>query len=379
MIQFNNVYKSYKNKSVLININFTIHSNEFMVLIGSSGCGKTTMLKLINKLHLMDRGDLIIDGASINAINDIALRRKIGYVVQDGGLFPHLTVAENIGLTLQVTGRQAQECEERIDDLLRLVNLDPVNYRDLFPSQLSGGQRQRVGVARAFSADPEIILMDEPFSALDPVTRADLQDEICKLQKNFKKTVIFVTHDMDEAIKLADRICIIQEGAIVQCDKPEIILKNPANAYVKEFVGKNRLWSSPEFIKATDIMKMHPCQISKERTIIQAIQIMNHNAVDSIMITENKKLMGIVWLKDLQNFSDYKIPLEHFVSNDYRYVYENTSLREIINTIDYDRSGVIPVLSQHQELRGYLTKSSLLAALSKQFITAEAVELGDVK
>lgn len=373
MIIFNGVYKSYKNKSVLLNVNLTIQSSEFMVLIGSSGCGKTTMLKTINKLNAIDQGELLIDGQSIAAINDTKLRRKIGYVVQDGGLFPHLTIAENISIILSIRGETEQKQNERVDALLRMVNLDPEGYRGLYPSQLSGGQRQRVGVARAFATDPEIILMDEPFSALDPLTRNDLQDEICRLQKNLNKTIIFVTHDMDEAIKLGDRICIIQEGRIVQCDTPEVILKKPANAYVEGFIGKNRLWSNPSFIKASDIMKRRPFQISIERSVIQAIQVMNHNSVDSIMVTNNQKFEGIVWLKDLQSFNDYTIPLKHYISHDFHFVYDDTSLKEILNTVECDVTGIIPVITHQEELVGYLTKSSLLATLSKQYQADEEV------
>lgn len=270
MIEFQNVSQGYKNKSVLTGISMTIETGEFVVLIGSSGCGKTTLLKTINKLNPLGKGDVLINGVSIKEIPDNKLRRSIGYVIQDGGLFPHMTTAENISLLLQTVGMAAEEIPERVDHLLEMVNLEPDVYRDCFPIQLSGGQKQRVGVARAFAADPEIILMDEPFSALDPVTRGELQNEVVKLQKRFRKTIVFVTHDMDEALKMADRICIIQNGKIAQFDKPEEILKHPANSYVEEFVGKNRLWGNPAYIKAADIMKKGAVHISKDRTVLQA-------------------------------------------------------------------------------------------------------------
>lgn len=187
MIEFKNVYKSYKNKPVLIDINLKIKSGEFFILIGSSGCGKTTLLKTINKLQTINDGFILIDGISISNIKNTALRKKIGYVVQEGGLFPHLTVAENISIILDNKNLEKEKLNRHIDNLLRMVNLDPITFRDSYPIQLSGGQKQRVGVARAFANDPDIILMDEPFSALDPVTRAELQDEIYKLQKNEKK------------------------------------------------------------------------------------------------------------------------------------------------------------------------------------------------
>lgn len=364
MIVFENVDKAYKNKQVLTNVNLTINSGEFMVLIGSSGCGKTTLLKSINKLHSINGGSIKIDGVPIENQDSIKIRRRIGYVVQDAGLFPHLTVAENISTVLKINEYPQEKIAAHIDELLEMVELEPSAYRDLYPSQLSGGQRQRVGVARAFATDPEIILMDEPFSALDPVTRSDLQDEVVKLQKQLQKTVVFVTHDMDEAIKMADRICIIQNGRIVQCDTAENILKHPANDYVKLFIGQNRLWSNPDFIKAKDIMLKNPCRISANRTVIQALQVMNHARVDSVLVTENNKFKGIVWLEDLKNFEKYNSPLEDFISEDYHAVNEETSLKDIVNTVNYEYFGIIPVLNDNQELCGFLTKSRLLAVLS---------------
>lgn len=367
MITFEEVDKAYKEKLVLHKINLTINDGEFVVLIGSSGCGKTTLLKTINKLETVDRGLIKIDNVSIRQQNTLELRRRIGYVVQDAGLFPHMTIYDNIATVLRINNYDSNNIENRIDELLEMVDLDPNSYKYLYPCQLSGGQKQRVGVARAFATNPDIILMDEPFSALDPVTRSDLQDAVVKLQKQFKKTIVFVTHDMDEAIKLADKICIIQKGWIVQYDTPENILKNPANEYVQNFVGKNRLWSNPEFIKASDIMLKNPCKISVDRTIIQALQVMNHARVDSVLVTEDNKFWGIVWLADLQNFDSYSGSLKNFISDDYHAVYENTSLKEITNTVDYNHFGIVPVLDLKNELVGYLTKSRLLSVLSRQY------------
>ena len=367
MITFEEVDKAYKEKLVLHKINLTINDGEFVVLIGSSGCGKTTLLKTINKLETVDRGLIKIDNVSIRQQNTLELRRRIGYVVQDAGLFPHMTIYDNIATVLRINNYDSNNIENRIDELLEMVDLDPNSYKYLYPCQLSGGQKQRVGVARAFATNPDIILMDEPFSALDPVTRSDLQDAVVKLQKQFKKTIVFVTHDMDEAIKLADKICIIQKGWIVQYDTPDNILKNPANEYVQNFVGKNRLWSNPEFIKASDIMLKNPCKISVDRTIIQALQVMNHARVDSVLVTEDNKFLGIVWLADLQNFDSYSGSLKNFISDDYHAVYENTSLKEITNTVDYNHFGIVPVLDLKNELVGYLTKSRLLSVLSRQY------------
>lgn len=367
MIELKNVSKSFKNKKVLENINLEIQTGEFFVVIGSSGCGKTTLLKSINKLQNIDNGDIIINGESVNSLNPSDLPRKIGYVVQEGGLFPHLTIADNIALTLNIIGESKAKIANRVDEMLQMVNLEPHVYCNLYPSQLSGGQMQRVGVARAFAADPDIILMDEPFSALDPVTRNELQDEVFKLQKRFNKTIIFVTHDMDEAIQLANRICIIQEGTVIQCDTPENILKHPANSYVEDFVGKNKLWSNPEFVKAEDIMLKKPYEISKERTVVQAIQIMGNHNIESILVTEESKLLGVLYLEDIIDKENYTGAIEEYISKEYPYAFTDTNLRKIITTFDYNMSGIIPVIDHSNYVQGYLTKGALLASLSRQF------------
>lgn len=367
MIELKNVSKSFKNKKVLENINLEIQTGEFFVVIGSSGCGKTTLLKSINKLHKIDGGDIIINGSSVSNLKPTDLPKKIGYVVQEGGLFPHLTIADNIALTLNIIGESKEKISNRVDEMLQMVNLEPNMYRNLYPSQLSGGQRQRVGVARAFAADPEIILMDEPFSALDPVTRNELQDEVFKLQKRFNKTIIFVTHDMDEAIKLAGRICIIQNGSVIQCDTPENILKYPANNYVEEFVGKNKLWSNPEFVKASDIMLKKPYEISKERTVVQAIQIMRNYSIESILVTEEGKLLGILYLEDIIDKENHTGTIEEYVSKEYPYEFVDTNLRKIITTFNYNMCGIIPVIDHSNYVQGYLTKGALLSSLSRQF------------
>ena len=238
MIEFQNVSMAYKDRPVLNHVDLTIQDSEFFALIGSRGCGKTTLLKSINKLLNVQKGKLLINGTPVDRIKTNQLPNLVGYVVQAGGLFPHLTVEENIALVMRIAGYPSERISERVTEMLRMVDLDPDTYRNQYPSQLSGGQQQRVGVARAFAVDPPIVLMDEPFSALDPMTRAELQDEIHTLQKKTRKTVLFVTHDMDEAIKLADRICIIQEGHIVQCDTPERMCISAA-------CGKSWSWTRP--------------------------------------------------------------------------------------------------------------------------------------
>ena len=379
MIELQHVYKAYKGKSVLVNVSLTIRSGEFFVLIGSSGCGKTTLLKTINKLNALDKGEVLIDGTSVQQIKVSQLPRLVGYVVQEGGLFPHMTVEENIALTMQISRYPKEQISARIDELLRMVNLDPKVYRNQFPSQLSGGQKQRVGVARAFAADPPIILMDEPFSALDPMTRAELQDEIHRLQQAYHKTIVFVTHDMDEAIKLADRICIIQNGRVIQCDTPAQILKHPANRYIDTFIGKNRLWDNPAFIKARDIMRPRPVTVSCGRTVMQALQIMRQNNVDSLMVTGSGNVFfGMVWLKDLSAGVPMGDRIDKHLSKDYISVSVDDSLKDILTALragDSPDFGAVPVLDAGEILCGFLTKSSLLATLSHRFVPDRTEEV----
>ena len=379
MIEFKNVSKSYRDKLVLRNINMVFESGQFIAIIGSSGCGKTTLLKMINKLLPMNQGDILIDGKSVRDIPNMKLRQEIGYVVQEGGLFPHLTVRENLEIVPQLEKMEPDKRQERIFELLDMVNLEPKLYSNSYPCQLSGGQRQRVGVARAFATDSDLILMDEPFSALDPLTREELQDEIVKLQKEYNKTIVFVTHDMDEAIKCADKICFIQNGNVIQFDRTEEILKHPANDYVEKFVGKNRIWGNPRYIHASDIMCKEPYILSKDRTVLQALQTMRQNAINSIIVVsgKNRCFEGMVWLEDLRDLGGQEMSrnLGEVLSSDYVTVCEDTSLQDIIDEIDYKKSGIIPVLNERRELRGSLSKSILLATLSRRYKTSEeAVE-----
>ena len=239
MIIFEHVYKSFDDSQVLADLNLIIEEGSLVCLIGSSGCGKTTTLKMINRLIEPTEGEIYINGKNIIDIDKTKLRRSIGYVIQHHGLFPHMTVKENIEIIPKLEKVPLQEIEQRTNKLINLMELDD-EYLNISPSNLSGGQQQRVGVARAMANNPKIILMDEPFSALDPITRSNLQDELIKLHKETNTTIVFVTHDMDEAIKIADRICIMKDGHIVQYDTPEEILANPANDYVEEFVGMSK-------------------------------------------------------------------------------------------------------------------------------------------
>jgi osmoprotectant transport system ATP-binding protein len=371
MIEFVNVKKSFKDKVVIKDMSLKINKGELVVFIGLSGCGKTTSLKMINKLTKITSGKILINGKDIENEDTIELRRNMGYVIQQTGVFPHMTVKENIELIPRLQKLDVDKIEKRTLELLEMVGLNAEEYMDRYPGQLSGGQQQRIGVARAFATEPDIILMDEPFSALDPITRNELQEELFNLQQEVKKTIVFVTHDMNEALKLADRICILKDGEIVQYDTPENILRHPAGTYVEEFIGKNRIWSNPEFIKAKDIMIEDPVAISGKRTIIQGLDIMKKNKVDSLLITDRDgKLSGIVTLKDIKKDINKTSKLEEIMEAEVITVKENDNLVNILETMNKHGIGYVPVVND-KKLVGLITRSSLLSILSEQFIDME--------
>src|SRR4051794_1722852 len=222
-------------------LSLRIPAGEICVLIGPSGGGKTTAMKLVNRLITLTEGDITIDGTSVMKMDPVELRRGIGYVIQQIGLFPHMTIEGNVATVPRLVGWDKQRTRERARELLDLVGLDPAEHAKRYPSQLSGGQRLRVGLARAMAADPPLMLMDEPFGAIDPITRERLQNDFLRLHREIRKTVVFVTHDIDEAIKMGDRICLLREGGVLaQYDTPEAILTSPADDFVAQFVGEDR-------------------------------------------------------------------------------------------------------------------------------------------
>lgn len=239
-IMLQEVTKTYpgQKKSAVGGLTLEIPAGSIVMFVGPSGCGKTTTLKMINRLIEPTSGQIVINGDDVTKMNGDELRRRIGYVIQAGGLFPHMTVATNIGMVPKMLGWSKEKIAARVDELLELVSLDPELYRDRFPKELSGGQQQRVGVARALAADPPVLLMDEPFGAVDPITRQRLQDELLNIQSEVQKTIVCVTHDFDEAVKLGDWIAVFNEGAqLEQYDSPERILANPASEFVENFIG----------------------------------------------------------------------------------------------------------------------------------------------
>ncbi|MDR2394764.1 MAG: ABC transporter ATP-binding protein [Treponema sp.] len=372
MIRFEGITKKYDGKPVVSDITFEVTKGDLVVLIGPSGCGKTTLLKIINRLIKPSEGLVFINGENIFDKDVIELRRNIGYVIQQTGLFPHMTVRENIEVVPRLQKKNKAVIAEKSIALMQMVGLDPNQYLDRYPSQLSGGQQQRIGVARAFACDPDIILMDEPFSALDPISRNQLQDELADLQVRVRKTIVFVTHDMDEAVKIADKICIIHKGRIAQYDKVEEIMKNPADAFVAEFIGRNRIWSSPEFIRAKDIMISDPVCTQADTPVLRCIEKMRIQKVDSLLVTDKHGgLVGIISAKMAQAQPDKGIPVSRVMYTEFDTVSPEHNIVEIVQMINNHKvasTAAIPVINEDKVLQGLITKSSLLTTLSQQYL-----------
>ncbi len=374
MIKFENIGKNYKTANVINNINLEIKKGEIVVIIGSSGCGKTTLLKMINRLIKPSYGKIYINGKDTSEEDVIELRRNIGYVIQQTGLFPHMTVRQNIEIIPKLQKIPKRELLKKTKSLLKMVGLDPEIYMNRYPIQLSGGQNQRVGVARSFVTDPEIILMDEPFSAVDPITRGQLQDELVNLQAKMHKTIVFVTHDMDEAVKIADRICIMHGGDILQYDTPENILKNPINDFVMEFVGKNRIWNNPEFIRAEDIMITNPVTTYKEVPILKVIENMRLRKVDTILILDSdNKYLGFANAKALNKHENKSDPISVLIKIPKVTASPYDSIIVLLEKVKKYNISNISVIDENNKLHGLITTSTLVTTLSEQFIDFEEV------
>jgi len=361
LLEFKNVTKRYKDgKTAVNNLNLKINKGEFVCFIGPSGCGKTTTMKMVNRLIDITEGSILIEGKDIKDQDAVELRRSIGYVIQQIGLMPHMTIKENIVLVGTLMKWSKEKKEKRAKELLQLVNL-PEEYLDKYPHELSGGQQQRIGVLRALAVNPPLILMDEPFGALDPITRDDLQVEFKKLQSDLNKTIVFVTHDMDEALQLADRVIILRDGEIVQNGSPDEILRNPANEFVEDFIGKERLIQGrPDVTTVGQIMSPDPVTIETGATLKEAISKMHQKRVDSLLIVDsNHKLEGYIDAEMIDQSYKKANHVTEVMKSDILSVLQDSLLRDTVHKMLRRGRTYVPVTDNSGHLVGIVTRASL--------------------
>ena len=307
MIKLENVKKKFSDFTAVDGISLEVPEGETCVLVGPSGCGKTTTLKMINHLIEPTSGQIFIEGKDSNQIDSVELRKNIGYVIQSIGLFPHKTVAENIAITPQLKGWEESRINKRINELLEVVDLNIGRISNKYPYQLSGGQKQRVGLARAMAVDPSIMLMDEPFAAVDPITREHLQNMFLKLQRKMKKTIVFVTHDIDEAIKMGDRIALLKEGKVIQYDKPQELLASPKNGFAANFVGSDRALKILNLFSVENLMMEEPPELKLEKgNEILKKQLENTSPGTVFVVKDKEKYVGWVLALDALKANDIK-------------------------------------------------------------------------
>ncbi|UTH13240.1 betaine/proline/choline family ABC transporter ATP-binding protein [Macrococcus equipercicus] len=361
MLEIKHVSKVYRGgKKAVSDLDLTINKGEFIAFIGTSGSGKTTAMRMLNRMIEPTSGEILLNGRNIQQMNPVTLRRSIGYVIQQIGLLPHMTIRDNITLVPKLLKWSEEEKNKKAEELIQLVDL-PVSYLDMYPAQLSGGQQQRIGVIRALAADQEIILMDEPFGALDPITRDTLQDLVKELQVKFNKTFIMVTHDMDEAIKLADRIVIMSHGEVIQLDTPNNILSHPASDFVRDFIGENRLIQDRPNVRTVDEAMVRAITITAEKSINEAIEVMRERRVDTLFVTDNQNvLLGYVDIEDLLVSHTKFQSLSQIMRTDTYSVRSGVMLQDTVRTILKRNIRIIPVIDNKKHIVGVITRANLV-------------------
>lgn len=362
MIEFQNVSKIYRGGKVAVeDINLSFEKGEFICFIGTSGSGKTTSMRMINRMTEPSKGKILIDGQDIQKLNPVELRRKIGYVIQSIGLMPHMTIRENITLVQKLLKVDQAKRDQTAEKMIDLVEL-PREMLDRYPSELSGGQQQRIGVVRALAADQDIILMDEPFGALDPITRDSLQDLVKDLQERLGKTIVFVTHDMDEALKLANRIAIMSEGRVVQFDTPENILKNPANSFVEDLLGEDRLLQArPDKTTVSEVMLNTAITITTEKSIQEALRLMREKRVDTLLVTDNQDVLkGFVDIESINKNRGLTASVGDILKHEVFSVKQSALLRNTLQRILNRGLKYVPVVDDQNRVVGIITRASLV-------------------
>ena len=364
MIEFDHVSKIYNgNKVAVEDVNLSFNKGEFICLIGTSGSGKTTTMRMINRMIDPTKGTIRINGEDIQKKNPVELRRQIGYVIQNIGLMPHMTIRDNITLVQRLLKVDKEEQNKTAEKMIDLVEL-PRDMLDRYPHELSGGQQQRIGVVRALAADQDVILMDEPFGALDPITRDSLQDLVKDLQERLGKTIVFVTHDMDEALKLSNRIAIMDNGKVIQFDTPENILQNPANEFVEELLGEDRLLQAkPDTTTVGEIMMHTAISITPEKSLQNAIRLMREKRVDTLLVVDEENVLkGFVDVEtiDRERRRGNATSIGDIINPKVFYVKEAALVRDSLQRILKRGVKYVPVVDEGNHLVGILTRVSLV-------------------
>ena len=363
MIRLEKVTKIYPDGTEAVReVSFEVEKGELCVLLGPSGCGKTTTMKMINRLISATSGKIYIDGMDNTSIDENELRRNIGYAIQDLGLFPHMTVGENIGTVPVLKGWPKVKRRKRAKELLELLRMDPDGFIDKYPRELSGGQRQRVGVARALGGDPPILLMDEPFGAIDPITRVDLQNEFLKIQQELQKTIIFVTHDIYEAIKMGEKIALMKEGQLVQYAQPADLLFRPKDEFVADFVGADRALKGLQLIRAKEVMWRSPPTAKPKEEVKAARERMEGDGIDWLAVVDDEgRFTGWVVSSDLERGQKVK----EIMSASAITATRNAVLSEALSLMLTSGLNVLAIVDRYNRLEGVLTFEAIRDALSK--------------
>lgn len=362
LIEFQHVSKIYKGGKIAVDdINLSFDKGEFICFIGTSGSGKTTSMRMINRMTDPSKGKILINGEDIQTINPVELRRKIGYVIQNIGLMPHMTIRENIVLVPKLLKVDLEERNKIAEKMIDLVEL-PREMLDRYPNELSGGQQQRIGVVRALAANQDIILMDEPFGALDPITRDSLQDLVKDLQERLGKTIVFVTHDMDEALKLANRIAIMSEGKVIQFDTPDNILRHPVNEFVEELIGEDRLiQAKPDITTVGEVMLNNAITITPEKSLSEAIKLMREKRVDTLLVVDGAGVLkGFIDVETLDRRRNTATSVSDIMNPKVFFVKKSSLLRDTLQRILKRGLKYVPVVDDQQKVVGILTRASLV-------------------
>jgi len=367
MIEFRNVTKRYGSVTILDEVSFTIKRGQFVVLIGPSGCGKTTTLRTINRLIEPKAGTVFIDGKDVTLQNAVELRRKIGYVIQQIGLFPNMTVQQNISVVPKLLKYTPSQCQQITRDLLTLVDMPYEEHAHKYPSELSGGQQQRIGVLRALAASPPIVLMDEPFGALDPVTRDSLQEEVKRIQRKLKKTIVFVTHDMDEALRLADTIIFMDQGRILQMASPEEMLHKPAGPIIKNFLGRHAEEGANGAPKRAEaFMKKRVYTVHESAKTLESIERMRKREVNSlVVIDDDDHYLGTVSIEAIKERGKAGRVISEYINTDTLTVNRSDDAKEALDKLLASSENYVIVLNDDRSVAGIITRTSTAKAMGE--------------